>query len=126
MEQGKHGWDDQEERGRNQNENTNKEENGGQNALRNSANETDDDTTINDIADQGQDTNSTEGLNKRADETEPFDQDNDENGQGSTSGEDYGTRQADTVGEGGPGRNSNQQDAERNREDLSDRGEDEG
>jgi len=132
MAQEKHGWDDQNERDRDQNENPNNEENEGQNALRNSTNGTSDENTMDenegvvdeDRADEAP--NSTEGLNQREDETEPFDQDDDEGGQGSTTGEDYGTRQANSVGEGGTGRNSNEQDTEQNRKDLSDRGEDEG
>lgn len=56
-----------------------------------------------------QDMNATESLNKREDETEPFNEDG-ENGQENTA----------------KGRESNLKDAERNREDLSDRGEDEG
>jgi len=125
MAQEKHGWDDQEKRDRDQNENPDNEENGGQNALRNSANDTEDEDTNNDNT-TNEGTNSTEGLNQREDETEPLNQDEDESGQGNTTGQDYGTRQADSVGEGGPGRNSDQQDTQQNRKDLSDRGEDEG
>jgi len=109
MAQEKHGWDDQDERDRNLNENRNNDGNEGQNALRNSSNETPDEYSIDDIADDDRDT--TEDLNLREDETEPFNEDDDEDKQGSTTG--------------GPRGNSDLRDFEKNREDLGDRGEDE-